>query len=83
MGYTIRAGNYRYTRCQKYENPAEVVASELYDHSEGKTAFVNLAGKQEFKKVVKKLDKLMSGELKKYKLLKPAPLVNNDNNLEK
>ena len=36
MGYSIRTGNYRFTRWQKYENPDEIVAMELYDHSKNK-----------------------------------------------
>jgi iduronate 2-sulfatase len=76
MGYSIRSGNYRYTRWQKYENPLEVVAVELYDHSESALADVNLASKPEFQNEVKQLDKLLTKELTKYKLLKVAPPVN-------
>jgi iduronate 2-sulfatase len=73
MGYSMRTGNYRFTRWQNYENPSEIVAVELYDHSEGKIATVNLAEKPEYKKEVDKLHKLLSSELSKYKLLKSKP----------
>jgi len=74
MGYSIREGNFRYTRWQKYENPGEVVARELYDHSETRVAAVNLAAKPEYQQELNRLDKLMSGELSKYKLLKLKPV---------
>ncbi len=70
MGYSIRTRDYRYTRWQKYENPSEIVAIELYDHSHGKVALENLAVKSEYKKRVAKMDKLMNSELSKYQLLK-------------
>jgi beta-galactosidase len=71
MGYSMRTGNYRFTRWQKYENPSEIVAVELYDHSKGKIAGENLAEKPEYKQEVERLNKLLSAELNKYKLLKP------------
>ena len=74
MGYTMRTDKYRFTRWQKYENPEEVVALELYDHSEDKIARVNLAGKPEFKKTVAQMNKLLTKELSKYKLLKSTPV---------
>ena len=70
MGYSMRTGNLRYTRWQKYENPEDVVAVELYDHSKGKVATVNLALKPEYREEVKKLDQLLTRELSRYKLLK-------------
>lgn len=70
MGYSIRTEKYRFTRWQKYENPDEVVALELYDHSESKTAEVNLATLKQYEETVAKLNKLMDEELAKYKLLK-------------
>lgn len=70
MGYSIRTDRYRFTRWQKYENPKEVVALELYDHSESKTAEVNLATLQQYEDTVDELNKLMDEELSKYKLLK-------------
>jgi len=73
MGYSIRAGNYRYTRWQKYENPDEVTAIELYDHSEAKKAMENLAYKPEYSREIQRLDKLMTKELSRYKLLKSVP----------
>ncbi len=73
MGYSMRTDKYRYTRWQKYENPNEVVDIELYDHSNGKLAKENLARKPEFKKEVDMLDKQLTKELSKYKLLKSYP----------
>ena len=73
MGYSIRAGQYRYTRWQKYENPEEVIATELYDHSGSKVALENLAEKPEYRREAERLDKLMTKELSKYKLLKSLP----------
>lgn len=73
MGYSIRAGHFRYTRWQKYENPGEVSAIELYDHSGSKTATDNLADKPEYSRKVKRLDKLMTKELGRHKLLKSVP----------
>jgi iduronate 2-sulfatase len=70
MGYSIRSGKYRFTRWQKYENPNEVVAVELYDHSDGKTAKENLANLKEYAKQVEEFNQLMNVELKKYKVLK-------------
>jgi len=70
MGYSMRTENWRYTRWQKYENPEEVVAVELYDHSEGKTADRNLAKQKKFRKKVKELDQVLNEELAKYKILR-------------
>lgn len=70
MGYSMRTENYRYTRWQKYENPEEVVAVELYDLSYGKAPMLNLATDKNYQKEVNKLDKLLTSELGKYKLLK-------------
>jgi iduronate 2-sulfatase len=70
MGYSIRTGKYRFTRWQMYENPNEVVAVELYDHSKSKTAEINLATKKRYGKKISRLDQLMDDELAKYKLLK-------------
>jgi len=70
MGYSIRTGNYRFTRWQNYENPDDVVAVELYDHSKNATADENLALKNGYVQKVKELNRLMDEELGKYKLLK-------------
>jgi iduronate 2-sulfatase len=70
MGYSIRTENYRYTRWQKYENPKEIVAIELYDHSTSKTANNNLAEKKKYATKVEELNRLMNEELGKYKILK-------------
>ena len=71
MGYSMKYGNYRFTRWQKYENPDEVVAIELYDHSNGPLATVNLAENQAFDNQVSEMSALLTFELAKYKLLKP------------
>ncbi|MDB4582861.1 alginate lyase family protein [Draconibacterium sp.] len=70
MGYSIRSGDYRFTRWQKYENPKDVVAVELYDHSKSATAKENLAAKKEHAMRVKELNQIMDEELGKYILLK-------------
>jgi iduronate 2-sulfatase len=70
MGYSMRTDKYRYTRWQKYENPSEVVAVELYDHSTEEKATINLAGNSDYKKELSDLDKMLTNELRKYKLLK-------------
>jgi arylsulfatase A-like enzyme len=74
MGYSIRTEKYRYTRWQKYENPNEIVARELYLHSDSRIAKENLALKPDYKKKVEALDDLMNNELGKYKLLKSKPI---------
>lgn len=71
MGYSIRTGKYRYTRWQKYENPSEIVAIELYDHTNSKVASENFAIYPKYKKKIDKMNKLMNNELNKYRLLKP------------
>ncbi len=70
MGYSMRTGNYRFTRWQKYENPSDIAAVELYDHTKGNIATVNLAEKPEYKEEVTRLNELLSSELSKYRLLK-------------
>ena len=70
MGYSMRTENYRFTRWQKYENPNEVVAIELYDHSHSKTAQENLASKKEYAAKISELNQKLDAELSKYKLLK-------------
>lgn len=68
MGYSMRTEKYRFTSWQKYENPNEVIAVELYDHSAGnKTASVNLANNPAYKNEVEKLSKQLHTELAKYK----------------
>lgn len=79
MGYSIRTPKYRYTRWQKYENPNEIIAVELYDHSVSKTAKENLAQNKNYADKIKELDKLMNEELCKYKLLKATKKdINNE-----
>jgi iduronate 2-sulfatase len=70
MGYSIRMGNYRFTRWQKYENPQEIVAFELYDHSTSNISKENLANQKKYTKNIKELNKLLDKELSKYKLLR-------------
>ncbi len=66
MGYSIRYGNYRFTRWQLYEDPDEVVAYELYDHSEGPLATQNLASDPAYVGKLKELNDLLSKELARY-----------------
>ena len=73
MGYSIRAGNYRYTRWQEYENPDIVVAVELYDHSNTPLAKINVAKDPAYSTTVVELDDLLTQELKKYKVVKSKP----------
>jgi len=70
MGYSMRYGDYRFTRWQKYENPKEVVAVELYDVSENKAATKNIANDKTYSEKMKELDKLLTRELSKYKILR-------------
>jgi iduronate 2-sulfatase len=70
MGYSIRMGNYRFTRWQKYENPQEIVAFELYDHSTSNISKENLANQKKYTKNIKELNKLLNKELSQYKLLR-------------
>jgi iduronate 2-sulfatase len=70
MGYSIRTGKYRFTRWQKYENAADVVALELYNLSGTTAARSNLVNKKRYSKKVEELNTLMDKELSKYKLLK-------------
>lgn len=57
MGYSIRSGNWRYTRWQRKDG--KVVARELYDHSRSDLATKNVAEMPENKETVKALDKLL------------------------
>ena len=67
MGYSMRVGDYRYTRWVNFHSPnRQVVARELYDHSNGKLADKNLANDPNYKKRVDQLDELLTYELKKY-----------------
>lgn len=70
MGYSIRTGNFRFTRWQKYEDPKDVVAIELYDHTKSVIAKENLAENSKYAEKVKELNFLMDKELGKYKILK-------------
>jgi len=76
MGYSLRYKNYRYTRWQKYENPEDVVAQELYDHSDGPLATKNLSTEPEHKNLVQEMDSLLLSELSKYKLKKSLLKLN-------
>lgn len=66
MGYSMKYGNYRFTRWQKYEDPGDVVAYELYNHSEGPNAKANLAEDPSYQAKVKELDAMLTAELSKY-----------------
>lgn len=57
MGYSIRSGNWRYTRWQRKDG--KVVARELYDHSRSDLATENVAEMPENEEAVKALDKLL------------------------
>jgi iduronate 2-sulfatase len=70
MGYTIRMGDYRFTRWQKYEDPQDVVEMELYNHSESSVAKINLAVKKKYKEKVDEMNRVLDEELLKYKLMK-------------
>ena len=72
MGYSMRYGEYRFTRWQKYENPKEVVAVELYGHGNGPLAIKNLADSPAYEDRVREMDALLSSELSKYKLQRPG-----------
>jgi len=70
MGYSMKYGDYRFTRWQKYEDPSDVVAIELYDHTQGPIATANLAGNPNYAEKVEALDKRLTQELSKYAILK-------------
>lgn len=70
MGYSMRTDKYRFTSWQKYEDPSEVVAVELYDHSSGnKTVNKNLAEDPSYEQMVQELSQKLRDELLKYKFL--------------
>ncbi len=70
MGYSMRFGDYRYTRWHKFENPGEIVAVELYDHSNPGVPKENLAINKKYSRRLDKLSSLLDEELSKYKLFK-------------
>jgi iduronate 2-sulfatase len=70
MGYSMRFGDYRYTRWQKFENPNEVVAVELYDHSKPGVPKENLAIRKRYSRKLDKLSSILDEELSKYKRFK-------------
>lgn len=57
MGYSIRSGNWRYTRWQRKDG--KVVARELYDHSRSDVATKNDVELPENVSTVKQLDELL------------------------
>lgn len=59
MGYTMRTDRYRLTRWQQKNNPAEVVALELYDLQKDPKAMVNIADKPENKIIINQLQASM------------------------
>lgn len=66
MGYSIRNRQYRFTRWQLYEKPDSVVASELYDLSNGRNAERNLALDPDYKPEVQRLNQIMDEELARH-----------------
>ena len=58
MGCTSTDGQWRYTEWRNADTQ-EVVGKELYNHKESALATTNLAGKKEYKKVEKKMKKLL------------------------
>jgi iduronate 2-sulfatase len=68
MGYSIRSGNYRFTRWQLYEQPDSVMALELYDVSESPFAKVNLATATEHLPDIVRLNQLMDEELARHRI---------------
>lgn len=62
MGYTMRSDRYRYTRWQQKNNPAEVVAVELYGLEKDPKELVNIAGKLKNKEVMNQLQVTMQQE---------------------
>lgn len=70
MGYSMKYKNYRFTRWQTYENPQEIVAYELYDHSNGPLAIKNLAEDPAFEDRLQQMNSILSQELAKYSSLK-------------
>ncbi|NND34236.1 MAG: sulfatase [Saprospiraceae bacterium] len=71
MGYSLKSGNLRFTRWQKYENPNEVLAMELYDHSSGPVAIKNLAIDSNYTRDLERMNNLLNQELSKYHRHKP------------
>jgi iduronate 2-sulfatase len=57
FGFSIRSGNWRYTRWQRKDG--KVVARELYDHSRSDVATKNVAELPENVNTVKQLDELL------------------------
>ncbi len=69
MGYSMRAGNYRYTRWVLFNSPEKtIVERELYDHSKGEVADKNLASLSAYSQKIEELDDLMTRELGKYEV---------------
>ncbi|MFK7768059.1 MAG: sulfatase [Mariniblastus sp.] len=58
MGYSLRSGNWRYTRWQRKNG--EVMARELYDHSKTDLATKNVVELPENENTVKQLDELLN-----------------------
>jgi arylsulfatase A-like enzyme len=68
MGYSIRLGQYRYTRWQQGD---AVVAEELYDHSVGAAARVNLVQQPEMAADVQRLAARLDAEIAEGQSVKP------------
>ncbi len=64
MGNSIRTKRYRYTEWRNRKNN-ELVAQELYDHTNDPQENVNVAGKPENRDIIKKLQKMLHEGWKK------------------
>ncbi|MFW5980927.1 MAG: sulfatase [Halanaerobiaceae bacterium] len=58
MGYSVKTENYRYTEWQDFST-GEVLARELYDHQVDRAENVNVAHKDEYKKVVEESSQIL------------------------
>jgi iduronate 2-sulfatase len=67
MGYSIKSGQYRFTRWQLYEKSDSVMATELYDVSESRVATRNLALDSEYESEVQRFNQIMDEELARHK----------------
>ncbi len=66
MGYSLRTGQYRFTRWQLYEKPDSIMSTELYDISKGRSAVKNLALDSDYKAEVQRLNQIMDKELARH-----------------
>jgi len=59
MGCSMRTRDFRYTQWRQFETGA-IVARELYDHTNDPHENRNVAGKAQYKEVIKRLEKFMA-----------------------